>query len=189
MKNINYWSNFYENNSAISSPSNFCLTIDKWINDKKVSTILDCGCGNGRDSYHFGERFIVTGIDSSGVLPQNNESCTFFESDFCNYNKDEFDLIYSRFTMHSITNENHEVFLKSITKSGTYLCMEFRSELDRDTEKEHGKDHYRNYISKNYIKNLLPSTNFEIMYIEQDYGFALYKKEDPNCIRIIARKK
>lgn len=82
--------------------------------------ILDAGCGNGRDSYAFAtDNHDVSGIDSSGHLPCDAQNVQFFADDFTTHSKNEYDLIYSRFTFHSINNEQQEVFLAGIQKSGT----------------------------------------------------------------------
>ena len=39
---------------------------------------LDCGCGNGRDSYYMSKYFNVTGIDTSIVI-DNSSNCVFYK--------------------------------------------------------------------------------------------------------------
>ena len=187
-KDQNYWENFYKTYSNLSC-SDFCEFVLKHINHHNVSKILDAGCGNGRDAYMLSTLYKVTGVDSSSYIPEPRENCNFLMDDFCIHNKDEYDLIYSRFTFHSITNEQHKTFLKSINNKGTILCIECRSDKDKDADKVHGIDHYRNYVNKNYLENLLISTGYVVEYIEEKDGLAAYKGEDPVCIRIIARKK
>lgn len=183
----NYWSQFYKNKNIPSEPSNFCKFIyDHEIFDENKMNILDCGCGNGRDSYYFSKKFNVTGLDTSSK-PVNKENCKFIQCDFCSYNKDKFDIIYSRFTFHSISNQQQIDFLKSITK-GSYLCIETRSDKTSSIKKVHGDDHYRNYTNYNKLINLLYVMDFNIIYSEEKRGFAIYKDEDPCCIRIICQK-
>ena len=52
----------------------------------------------------------------------------------------------------------------------------------------HDKKHNRNYIEFNYIKDLLIKYNFDILYIAEGNKMAVYKTEDPICIRVIAKK-
>lgn len=190
MKDIDYWNNFYNNNNTYNKPSQFCLFIIDYLNNNyiKPKNILDAGCGNGRDSYELSKYFNVTGIDNSGFIPNNIINCNFINDNFVTYDKNNFDLIYSRFTFHSITNEDHNVFLKSIN-NGSYLCIETRSDKDYNKEHIHGNTHYRNYTNINYIYNLLINNNFEIIFIKEDINFAKYKEENPYCIRIICKKK
>ena len=149
---------------------------------------MDCGCGNGRDSYTLSKFYFTKGIDNCGFLPINNATnINFSNEDFVNVNKENFDLIYSRFTFHSITNEQQELFLNSICPN-TYLAIESRSKLSENDHVVHGKTHYRNYTDFNYLKNLLVSKTFDILLIKEDRNFAKYKDENPVCIRVICKK-
>ena len=186
--NSNYWESFYKNFDQLT-PSDFCKFVLDRFENESITKVLDAGCGNGRDTYALGSKYNAVGVDTSSYLPLENGRCTFFTSDFCTYDKDDFDMIYSRFTFHSITNNQHSTFLESIEKPGTYLCIECRSSKDEHTEKVHGSDHYRNFINKNYLETLLKSKGFVINYIEEDTGFSPYKGEDPVCIRVICIKE
>ena len=81
------------------------------------------------DSFKLCEYYNVIGIDNSGFLPENRNNLTFKEDNFITIDKSQFDLIYSRFTLHSITNEEH-FHLNSI-KSKSYLVIEARSSKGR----------------------------------------------------------
>jgi len=183
---IQYWNEFYKKDIIPLQPSKFAIFVDNFFNvkDEKMN-IVDCGCGNGRDSYYLSKKHNVLGIDIANK-PSDKDS-KFILGDFCNYNKDNFDIIYSRFTFHSITNEKQKEFVTSI-KEGSYLCIETRSDKSSNIIKEHGDTHYRNYTNVEYLTDLLYSNNFKILYLKEDKGFAIYKKEDPICIRLIAQK-
>lgn len=184
-----YWSNFYKKFEKIEC-SDFCnFVINYFNNNKKIVNVLDAGCGNGRDSFTLAKKYNVTGVDNCGVIIEDRKNFKFISDNFINITKNNYDLIYSRFTFHSITNEDHDDFLSSI-KSNTYLAIEARSILDSEKEKIHGKTtHYRNYIEINYLKNLLNKYNFDILFIEENNNFAIYKGENPVCIRVICKKK
>ena len=181
-----YWNNFYKKFGVMNS-SDFSKYIVNYFKNNQNLRLLDSGCGNGRDSYFLSSKFIVTGVDNA-FKPENKKNCDFVLDDFINYNKDKFDIIYSRFTFHSITNEEHSKFLKSITRCGTYLCIETRSDKDKSNQRVHGDTHYRNFTNIDYLINLLKEHNFEILFIAESNGFSLYKGEDPVCIRVICRK-
>ena len=183
---IIYWKTFYENNAkSEQSCSNFCeFVVDYFKDYDKIVHVLDCGCGNGRDSFELGKKYQVKAIDSSGYLPLSTDTVKFSCDDFISYDKRNFQLIYSRFTFHSITNNDHEMFLDSIN-NGTYLAIEARSVKGQEDDLYHGKEHYRNYIDKSYLMNLLDKYNFKILYIEESDNFAVYKNENPICIRTI----
>jgi SAM-dependent methyltransferase len=204
----NYWQEFYKNYEFIE-PSNFAIFVKNFLDNEVLDNtalnqnrnieisgneqpvvankkLLDCGCGNGRDSYYLSKYYDVTGIDTS-FKPSDISNCSFKINDFCEYEKNEFDIIYSRFTFHSITNEQHEIFLNSICRN-QIVCIETRSVLSRECIKTHGEDHYRNHTDKTYIIDLLRKHNFDILYICEKDDIAIYKNENPICIRIIAKK-
>lgn len=188
MEKINYWKKFYEENKDILNyPSEFCTFVIEYFKNFKNLKILDAGCGNGRDSYFLGNFYEVVGVDLSTYKPHNNNNCKFEIDDFCTYSKKNFDLIYSRFTFHSITNDQHEIFLKSI-KAGSYLCIETRSDKGQNSFRYFGDSHFRNLTNYDYLVTLLKKNNFEILFIEEADNFAIYKNENPICIRVICKK-
>jgi SAM-dependent methyltransferase len=178
-----YWNQFYKQFN-IDYPSDFCSFILNYIKEPK--NILDCGCGNGRDSYELSKYHNVLGVDL-GTLPKEKDNCAFSNENFVTLDKTPYNLIYSRFTFHSITNEDHEVFLDSI-KVGSILCIETRSDKSINDVRIHGDSHYRNFTNINYIKELVSKKGFTIMYIEEKDDVAIYKSENPICIRLIAIK-
>lgn len=179
-----YWNTFYKNNSIPLEPSAFALFIHEYFKYKKMN-ILDCGCGNGRDTYFFSKYYNVLGIDNSNKPKEYN--CKFIVDDFCTFDKSGYDIIYSRFSFHSISNEQQEQFLKSIHKD-SYLCIETRIDKFNNIKKEYGDTHYRNYTNVDYLKKILDKYQFEIQFIDENNGFSKYKNEDPICIRLISKK-
>ena len=189
---IDYWNKFYNDiniKNELNIPSDFCNYILNYlkINNIIIKNVLDCGCGNGRDTYKLSEKYITDGVDNSGFIPEKkNNNLSFYNLNFVNMNKDKYDLIYSRFSLHSISNEEHIIFLNSI-KINSYLTIEVRSNKNKLDNKYYNSKHYRNYIDKNYLENLLKE-KFQIIYIEENINFAKYKNENPMCIRVIAKK-
>jgi hypothetical protein len=180
-----YWENFYKS-YAESTPSDFCLFVQSYFKDKRLN-IMDCGCGNGRDSYALSKHHNVIGVDLA-CINSFTESCSFVQDNFCTIEKSLCNLIYSRFTFHSITNDDHLTFLNSIQTIGTYLCIETRSDKGVHSFRHHGDDHYRNFTNIDYLKDVLEKTNFNILYITESDNLAIYKTENPICIRVICIK-
>ena len=50
------------------------------------------------------------------------------------------------------------------------------------------KTHKLNFTNIDYLKKLLKENNFEILFIEENKNFAIYKNENPICIRVICKK-
>ena len=59
---INYWTEYYKKHKESFEPSFFSTSITKFLNEG--DSLIDLGCGNGRDSIYFGEKNIFTlGVD------------------------------------------------------------------------------------------------------------------------------
>ena len=182
-----YWNNFYKKFKK-QDCSEFCkFVIDYFKDQNTIKNVMDVGCGNGRDSYVLANNYQVTGVDNCGITVDEKENFCFKNEDFITVNKTGYDIIYSRFTFHSITNDDHIVFLNSI-KSGSYLAIETRSIKSSRVVEHYGKDHYRNYTDLIYLLNILKNNNFETLYVLESNGIAVYQEEDPVCIRVIAKK-
>jgi len=207
--NRSYWNRFYKKKLAATKPSNFAKFIIKFLKKEKT-TIVDVGCGNGRDLFFFKKKKIdFIGIDLSKNASQiikkkfktANDKYKIFNDDFVNFNykkniKGDFS-IYSRFTWHTIDKKNETIFLKKISKLTNlkYIFIETRSDKDdllgvgtKVSKNEYITDHYRRFINKiDLVKKI--RKKFKILYIKESKGFSKFKKEDPCLIRIIAKKK
>lgn len=183
---IIYWSTFYKNFNE-TSPSNFACFVVNYFNEygKKIH-LLDIGCGNGRDSYYLSKHYPVTGIDISNVPNTTNSQLRFIQGDMTDLNKNPYDVIYSRFTFHSISNEQQEKLIQSI-EPNTFLCIETRSIKDKNEYRIFGDAHYRNLTDMVYLVALLEKYQFTILYSIESKDLAVYKDENPTCIRIICK--
>ena len=197
-----YWEDYYlkqrSNTSSTTTlpqtPSMFCHFIVNELSKhvQKPWCILDAGCGNGRDTTALAKHAMhITGVDSCGFLPTEDTQLPihFETADFTNCNKDAYNIIYSRFTFHSINDEQQEAFLGSIHKKGTLLCMETRSDKSKDEARITGDTHYRNFTNMNRLKQQLKTHHFEILYICEEKNVAVHKGENPICIRVIGVKQ
>jgi len=162
---INYWSNFYNKKILSLENSKFSVFVNDYITnniinnfkDKQIN-LLDIGCGNGKDTYYLSKYYNCIGIDSS-IKPEDTTNCKFYNEDFIKYNKSGCNIIYSRFTLHSITDELQVQLFKSI-ESGAYLFIETRSDKGINSNRVHGDSHYRNFTNYNKIK-----TTFRILIL------------------------
>ncbi|EAJ5709781.1 class I SAM-dependent methyltransferase [Campylobacter lari] len=119
-----YWTDFYQSHRdpfAASLFAKFCYK--HYI--KKYDLLLELGCGNGRDSIFFSKNSIrVDAIDLCKkeiyYLNQKHKGdnvrficMDFSEIDFV----DKYDIVYSRFTLHSISEEQENRLFPAVYKA------------------------------------------------------------------------
>lgn len=208
-KNEEYWNEFYRRD-FVHVPSQFCVFVSTYINAN--STVVELGCGNGRDSHFFSNmNFSVIGVDLSlsaiETCIENSDSNKDIEflcgdiseekvceniSQVIGSRTEGADVcFYSRFVMHSIDEQQQTSFmlgLNNLMKQGDYIFFEFRSKEDQETKKVYG-NHYRRYVDTElFIKQLEEIVGVEIIYSITGRGMGMYKDEDPSVSRIIAKK-
>lgn len=118
-----YWEKFYQKKKGVFFPSPFAkFCFKNYIT--KEDTIIDLGCGNGRDTLYFASKGLnVVGIDQSKSAITNaiqkgkqiNLNSKFIIDDFVNFDYSKFDLspkvFYSRFTIHSVSESAQSIFV------------------------------------------------------------------------------
>lgn len=186
-----YWSRFYTSRSHSTKPSPFA----EWVADHIAKledlapplTVLDCGSGNGRDTYFLADKLgAAVGVDAS-FRPEGNSKATFHQGNFVTWDKEGFDVIYSRFSYHSISDEMQQQFWQSLP-SGAWLFLETRSSIDRDCARQHGDGHYRNFTDASRI--LADANKYgRQVFLQIGRGMAKYKQEDPMVIRLVCQVK
>jgi len=202
-----YWENYYIKHRTPGQPSPFAEEIIEYL--KPGTTLLELGCGNGRDTVFFSNNNIhVTGIDQTvdqiDYLNKNfaNENLKFICDDFTKVTKLNglFHSIYSRFTFHAISEKQEDRVLhwiKDNLKTDGLFFLEVRSVDDilfnEGVEVVNEKNakitsHYRRFSDFNIIKQKLISLGFSIIFSVEDKNLARYKNENPIVIRIIAKK-
>ena len=205
-----YWNEYYSSlttQNAISEPSNFAISISGQLERNK--SILDVGCGNGRDSLHFMNLGLnVTGIDASDKtieklrkIQQENKFINFICGDFVNneeiYSR-KYDYIYSRFTLHAITSQQQNEFLKNTTNilvpNGKIFieARTLRDDLYNMGEKLGDNafiydGHYRRFIEPEELADIMRSLGYEIIYLCESRGFSKFGDSDPVLMRLIAK--
>ncbi|WP_420580820.1 class I SAM-dependent methyltransferase [Reichenbachiella sp.] len=203
MSDKEFWEDFYSNKKGTLTPSPFAEYVLK--EHQLKGSLIELGCGNGRDSIYFIKNELeVFGTDQCettiGRLSDLNLQGGKFEvKDFTDLGAlGKFDNIYSRFTLHSVSEKQASQTLvwafDSLTTGGK-LCIEVRSihdelygegeEVERDA---FVTDHYRRFVRIEELTKELETLGFNIEYSEESKGFAIYKDEDPAVIRIVATK-
>lgn len=203
----NYWNWFYRKEREIE-PSKFARFVTETYIKAKKGDLLELGCGNGRDSFHFLNIGLkVVAVDSSKVAIDTlkscgNENAIFICSDFINssilYQK-TYDYCYSRFTLHTINSKQQEILLKNIFKAlkrDGLLFIECRSINDELYGKGHQVErnafiyekHFRRFIVKDELLKEVLDCGFNVLYLEEERGFAPFGEADPPIIRLVAQK-
>ena len=202
--NKNYWESYYSEKLGILEPSSFSIKILRFI--KQGESILDLGCGNGRDSFHFANKGIrVIAVDQSKNIikriKKENKNPTFICMDILNIQENfnyKVSHCYARFFFHAL-NENEEnsalKFIANILPINGYFFSESRSiksslygkgkSLSKDI---YSTDHKRRFIRKSKFIAKLKQNGFEIENIIESDGLAIYENDDPVVIRICAKK-
>ena len=200
-----HWDKFYKSGVAPSDPSPFALDAASKIEEDSV--ILEMGCGNGRDSRYFAQLG-----NSVHAFDRSSEAISFCKNEHSDvkasfqsgilseldYDHESFDVVYSRFVIHSMSKEEEtDVLRKSfiLLKAGGKIFIECRSVGDQlyrqgdilsHTEKVEG--HYRRFIVIDELIHQLNDIGFNIISSIESKGLAVDHNEDPMVIRIEASK-
>jgi len=199
-----YWEKFYKNIRKKRLPqSRFANFVLKRINHN--STLLDFGCGDGRDTFFFSKYLKKSiGIDSCKYIIKENNLIKNKKIFFLNYNiknknlypnlkkliynKDN-NIVYARFFLHSLTNTEIKFFFliaKKIIKKNGRIFVEYRTEKDKKNKKIF-KNHYRNFINPKNLENILIELNLKSIFFKEGKGMAKYKNEDAFVARHIIK--
>ena len=203
-----YWNKYYENikNQNIV-PSGFAVVVNERLADN--SHVLELGCGNGRDSLYFIEKgHRVTAIDASDLaidnlngLTADNDNALFVCDDFVKCRalyQMKYDCIYSRFTLHAITEEQEDELLSNVKEALNpdvgIFCIEARTTKDeifgKGQEVAHNayiyNEHFRRFLDVNEFREKLQKLGFRIESIEEAQGFSKTADSDPVLMRVVA---
>ena len=194
--NGNYWKDFYKKKKLTFKNSEFSNFVLDFISKREdIKTILDIGCGNGRDSEYFSDYYKVTGIDLN--IPTKESKVDYIQKSIIDID-DCYDVYYSRFLVHSISEIELDIMLKNIINkmsSNSLLFIETRSikgigegdKLQANFKSSIGDTHFRILYSMDYLKNKLISIGFSIDYEIEDNDLAIYKDENPYIIRLVCK--
>jgi len=190
-----YWNKYYKSNYKPFVQSNFSEFVVEAL--AAESSIIDIGCGNGRDSIFFAnQKFKTTGIDQSIVAIENlkkyeNEYLKFKTLSFSELkNGDKFDYAYCRFIFHSI-NELEEDSLLHWLRNNVSKNIFIEARVDIDQEKYMKTNHYRRLMNIEEFSKKLKKIGFVIISSEISDKFSIYSKkyrvEDIKFNPILAR--
>lgn len=204
-----HWESYYQNQlNATPPPSQFAAFIAAEYAAGRQ--ILDLGCGNGRDTVFFAQHSSnVVGVDGSeaavkaanSLAGRLNSQARFVNSliedeqlhqKILEHKDKELPLVlYSRFFLHAITEEQQHEFFKIAqlvcAQPGDIVALEFRTIRDRDLPKVTSA-HYRRYIDPISIITIGDRLGFVVDYFVEGFGYAKYRNDDAYVARIIFKR-
>ena len=181
MGDTDYWKNKW-----LSRPkepaNNFAVRAYKLIKNKKSKTLLDVGCGDGRDSVYFFDKGLkITAVDfsASGIKKLKSQNpdinCVLADIRKIKFKANSFDVIYAHLSLHYFDNKTtSKIFdnLYSVLKKNGLLFIKCKSTDDalfgkgqKVGENMYKKGHTRHFFSKKYMEEKLKK--FRILKIQK----------------------
>jgi hypothetical protein len=193
-----YWKEYYNKHKDAYENSTFAEYVIKYLDKNK--TLIDLGCGNGRDSIFFSKKLNVVGYDQceniiSHINSLGNDKLEGVCGDLSDIKLDKtFDYAYSRFSLHSITKSDEDKMFLWVKKNiKEMFFIETRSDFDKLTKID--TDHSRRFINMEKLLQRLCNYGFKIKYAEISDNFAIYNSiynqpanlvdKNPKIIRIV----
>jgi tellurite methyltransferase len=205
----NYWENYYKKQNERLKPSLFAHYVVENVANPN-NALVELGCGNGRDAVYFAnEGLQVLAADQCAAeikflqfRYEKLKNLIFQAADFSNLSDNQnFDIVYSRFTLHSVSKEQEMrtlAWAHRNLKAGGYFCIEVRGQqneiyqlgekVENDQDAYVFNNHYRRFLSFDKLCGDLKALGFRIEYAAEKKGFAPFAGKDETYIRIIAKK-
>ncbi|PLK26364.1 class I SAM-dependent methyltransferase [Novosphingobium sp. TH158] len=209
-----YWNAYYANEQVPELPSQFAVFVANELVTGALPahrSLIDLGCGNGRDSLFFAQLgFHVGCLDRSSAAISACQS-RFAKASLaatampqCRVGESHGDglgelaealggpvFIYSRFFFHAIDEEAElQTFARIaevLARHGGMLAAEFRTTEDEKLQK-FTSPHYRRYIAPETFSERLARAGLETVWQAEGRGMAKYKQDDACVARVIAKK-
>lgn len=202
-----HWDGYYKNAGQIFESSDFAVFCSKKIKDN--INIIEIGCGNGRDSAylsHLGHSVVAIDPSESAInlckKKHGDGPIKFISSKLPDLNgiyDQSFDLVYSRFCLHAMTEQEEIETLaaafKVLKPNGSIMieCRSINDPLARKGEvissNERIFGHYRRFIVLDELKKNLSNSGFMVSEIFESNNLAILGDENPVVIRAHAIKK
>lgn len=204
-----YWADFYARTEYTTGSTFFEFVSAR---PGTPGTVVDIGCGDGRDSCAFGTTGRrVLGLDQSPVgiehARRRAEDLGLDEVEFRTCDVSSVDdlgtaldavrdpagaptLFYLRFFLHAIHEQVQVALLDAIdahARPGDQLAAEFRTDQDAHTAKVHTK-HYRRFQNGPEFVADLQRRGWTVEHEEERSGLSPYGEEDPVLMRVVARR-
>ena len=197
-----YWEKYYANNKILP-PSMFAIFVQEMLS---ISTsILELGCGDGRDAIFFAENgHLVTAVDRSHEAIKKLSELKLLNavqadfSELVSVINHSYDIVYSRFSLHAVDEKLARTtleFSEKVLRTDGRIFIECRSTQDemygvgeKINEDTYFNTHFRRFIKMEDLKQELINLGMKIEFAAVDSNFAPHKDVNPIVNRIIARK-
>lgn len=186
-----YLKSVYEKKSVPTESSLFARFCRDYLQD--VRTVVEAGSGNGRDAYFWGETCKVQAYDPA-CKPEDTDNVRFLQQTMEEM-EGRFDLLYSRFSLHSVPEDIEDRLLNYAKQNCKYVAIECRTLKDSIAEGLNEKNattyadaHYRRYLNYETFVHKLKSMGFKILFAGESDTYAPYKEYKPWCLRVIAKR-
>ena len=202
-----YWDEYYAARADVRRPlpSQFATFVANELTEP--TRIVEFGCGTGRDSVFFAlYGHDVVGVDGSEQAVKASQALADalgLPARFLAANVDDADLadrvgpargrslVYARFFVHAITDEEEERFLEAaarVATPGDMLAVEYRTVRDSSGAKVTER-HYRRFVTPATFDARALSKGFDAVYNVEGFGFAKYKQDDAYVARALFVKR
>lgn len=204
-----YWNEFYSHQprSAPMTGSTFSEFVADTLS--QVHSIVEVGCGNGRDTRFFASRGLrVLALDASeeAILVCANNQEQAQSAEFVHASIEDAGekvrvfsasaqlplCFYARFVLHAITEDQERSFYRLITETvppGSFVALEYRTNDDELAPKVYGSTHYRRFIDHQAVCQTMMSLGFDCLHEIKGSGLAPHRGEDPVVGRYIGKRR
>ncbi|GAA4322431.1 class I SAM-dependent methyltransferase [Flaviaesturariibacter amylovorans] len=205
-----YWEEYYSTHRQVNEPSLFARFVAENYAGEGEKDLIELGCGDGRDAIYFNKQGLnVTAVDqASGQIEyledkfKDQSGINFVCGDFTQLGTEHtYDLVYSRFTLHSITESEQARVLNwaynQLNKGGLF-CIEVRGKKNElyqkgtqvagDPDAYIYDDHYRRFLDFEGLCAQLKGLQFSVEFAQEADGFAPFKDTNETFIRVVSRK-
>ncbi len=200
MNETDYWNRLWAKPST-KSANNFASRAYQYIKAGNYSTILDLGCGDGRDSIYFTRKGLkVTALDFSPVainrLKIQKPAIHWILGDIRNieFKEKSFDVVYAHLSLQYFDDKTTHQIIANIYKilsDNGLLFIKCKSTADqlygqgeKVGEDMFWKEHLRHFFSKGYMAIILHQ--FKVIKIRKNTS--IYHEKTSSFIEAIATK-